>query len=152
MSDNGKKAKLQGTVNTSETKESHPAEVDAWIKKTDYPLISLVKSLRKIILASHPSIGEEIKWNAPSFFYTGEMKPFNPKEYKRHFIVFNIFQKDCLRLVFWRGASVDDGSGLLHGDYADGRRLMYFHTPAEVKANEKGLQKLVQQWLNKLDK
>lgn len=139
-------------ANSSETKDSNPAEVDAWIKKTDYPLMSLVKSLRKIILDADPSIGEEIKWNAPSYFYTGEMKPFNPKEYKRHFIVFNIFQKDCVRLVLWRGASVDDGKGLLQGDYADGRRLMLFKTSAEVKSKEKALQQLVKQWLGKLDK
>jgi len=33
-------------------------------------------------------------------FYAGEMKPFNPKEYKRYIVVFNLYRKDCIRLVF----------------------------------------------------
>ncbi len=39
--------------------------------------------LRNIILSTDKEIGERIKWNNPSFYYTGEMKPFDPKEYKR---------------------------------------------------------------------
>ena len=44
-------------------------------------------ALREVILTTDASIGEEIFWNAPTFFYTGEMKPFDPKEYKRYIIV-----------------------------------------------------------------
>jgi hypothetical protein len=47
--------------------------------------------LRQIILAAYPKIGEEVKWNAPAFFYTGEMEPFDPKEFRRYLAVLNLF-------------------------------------------------------------
>ena len=51
------------------------------------------------------------------FSYMGELRPFDPKKYKRHIIVFNFQKKDCIRLVFPSGARVKDNSGLLEGDY-----------------------------------
>jgi hypothetical protein len=32
--------------------------------------------------------------------------------------VFNLFKKDCIRLVFWGGGKVDDKFKFLEGDYA----------------------------------
>jgi len=109
-------------------------------------------ALRKIILAIDDEIGEHIKWNAPSFLYIGEMKPFDPKEYKRYVIVSNVYQKDCIRLVFPTGAKISDASGLISGDYADGRRLAFFHNMEEVKAKEEALRNVVKTWLILLDK
>lgn len=67
------------------------------------------------------------------------MKPFNPKEYRRHLIVFNFFRKDCLRLVFWHGDRASDKSGFLEGKYPDGRRLAMLSSVAELKARKKAL-------------
>ena len=53
------------------------------------------------------------------------MKPFDPKEYKRDLIVMNL-HKGRIMLVFPSGAKVNDTSGLLEGDYKDGRRLAIF--------------------------
>jgi hypothetical protein len=117
-----------------------------------HPLADVVQALRQIILKTDSEIGEEIKWNAPTFFYTGEMAPFNPKEYKRYIIVFNLFRKDCIRLVFPSGAKVGDRSGLLEGDYADGRRLALFSNMDEVRLKKTGLQQVIRKWLTVLDK
>jgi hypothetical protein len=95
-------------------------------KDSKRPLADVVGALRRIILSTDREIGEEVKWNAPTFFCTGEMKPFSPKEYKRYVVVFNLYRKDCLRLVFPSGARVSDNYGFLEGDYADGRRLALF--------------------------
>src|SRR3974377_2212102 len=116
------------------TKPSEPEKVDAYIGKLKHPLLPVVKALRKVILSAHKEIGEEIKWNAPAFFYAGEMKPSDPKKYKRYVVVFNLDQKDCIRLVFPSGAKIKDSSGLLQGDYADGRRLAFFHLSRAVKS------------------
>lgn len=80
------------------------------------------------------------------------MKLFNPKEYKRYVIVSNLFQKHCIRLVFWRGDLINDTSGFLTGDYADGRRLAFFHNMDEVKEKEAALRTAVKVWLSVLDK
>jgi hypothetical protein len=75
------------------TKPSEPGKVNAYMKSLEHPLSNILEALRQIILKTDKSIGEEIKWNAPTFFYTGEMKPFNPKEYKRYLVISNLFKK-----------------------------------------------------------
>jgi hypothetical protein len=134
------------------TKPSAPAEVNKYMKGLKHPLAEVVESLRQLILNAHPDIGEEIKWNAPSFFFTGKMAPSDPKLYKRYLVVFNLFRKDCIRLVFWNGAKVSDPSGLLEGDYADGRRLAMFRSMADVKAKGKALRQVVKQQVEVLDR
>ena len=116
-------AKLSGLV----TKATESDNVDAYVASLKHPLVQVVKNLRRIILSVSNEIGEEIKWNAPTFFYAGPMKPTNPKEYRRYIVVFNLVRTDCIRLVFPSGAKVKDSSGLLEGDYADGRRLAMFY-------------------------
>ncbi|HXJ86428.1 MAG TPA: DUF1801 domain-containing protein [Candidatus Binatia bacterium] len=134
------------------TKASEPDKVDVYMQKLKHPLAGVVAALRKIILSTDEEIGEEIKWNAPTFFYAGEMAPSDPKKYKRYMIVFNIYQKDCIRLVFPSGAKINDTSGFLHGDYADGRRLALFHNLEEVQSQTKPLQRAIKKWLTRLDK
>ena len=134
------------------TKPSQPEKVDAYLKKLKHPLKEVVEALRQIILSTDREIGEEIKWNAPTYFFSGEMRPFNPKEYKRYIVVFNLYQKDCIRLVFPSGAKVDDKTGFLQGDYTDGRRLAFFPDMSEVKSKKKVLQVVINKWLALLDK
>src|SRR5882724_582060 len=126
---------------TKTTQPSKPEEVDTYMKKLKHPLADLTEQIRRTILAADSTIGEEIKWNAPAFFYTGPMKPFNPKEYSRHLIVFNFYRKDCIRLVFWHGDRANDKSGFLEGDYADGRRLAIISNAEELESRKKVLVK-----------
>ena len=58
----------------SRIKLSEPEKVDLYIKNCKHPLIQVIKTLRKIILETDSEIGEEIKWNAPTFFYSGDME------------------------------------------------------------------------------
>ena len=133
-------------------KASEPDQVDSYMRKLKHPLADVVEALRRLILSAHGEVGEEIKWNAPSFFYTGPMRPFNPKEYRRHIVVFNLHPKDCIRLVFPSGARINDTSGLLEGDYADGRRLAFFSCMADVKSKGLALQRAIRKWLTLLDR
>ena len=134
------------------TKSSEREKVDAYMQGLMHPLADVAEALRNIILSTDPDIGEEIKWNAPAFFYSGEMKPFDPKKYKRHLAVFNLHRKDCIRLVFPSGSRVDDNWGLLEGDYADGRRLALFHDVQEVIPKKTPLQSVIREWLQTLEK
>lgn len=134
------------------TKASEPEKVNAYMSRLKHPLKKVVEDLRQIILSTDEEIGEEIKWNAPTFFYAGKMKPTNPKEYRRYIVVFNLFKQDCIRLVFPSGAKVKDASGLLEGDYADGRRLAMFYSSKDVKSKAKALRAVITQWLKLLEK
>ena len=124
-------------------KPSAPAEVNKYMKLLRHPLADVIEALRRVILEADPNVGEEIKWNAPSFFFTGQMAPSDPKLYKRYLVVFNLYRKDCVRLVFWGGARVKDPSGLLGGKYADGRSLAAFSGLGDVKAKGNALRNIV---------
>ncbi|NOT51241.1 MAG: DUF1801 domain-containing protein [Chitinophagaceae bacterium] len=142
-------------ITASATSESIPSQkeaVDAYMKKLKHPMKEDAQLIREIILDAGNNIGEEIAWNAPSFYYTGKMKPFAPKEYKRFIAGLNFFKKDSLRLIFLRGALANDKTGMLQGDYKDGRRLAVFSSIAEIKAKKKDLQKVVKTIVNKMDK
>jgi hypothetical protein len=132
-------------------KLSDSEQVTQHIRKLNPAISKTIETIRKIILATDKEIGEQIKWNNPSFYYTGEMKPFDPKEYKRDMIVMNLY-KNRIMLVFPSGAKVKDTTGLLTGDYKDGRRLVIFADMKDVKAKEKALQKVIKDWLKLVDK
>ena len=125
--------------NAKTTKRSDSAAVDAYMQALKHPLADLAAVLRQTILAADPSIGEEIKWNAPTFFFTGPMEPFSPKEYRRHLVVFNFYRKDCIRMVFWHGDRANDKSGFLEGEYPDGRRIALLSSVEELQARKKAL-------------
>ena len=125
--------------------------VTAHIQKLEKGLGKVIEQLRQIILNTDKEIGERIKWNNPNFYYTGEMKEFDPKEYKRDMIVMNL-HRGKIMLVFPTGAKVKDTSGLLEGDYKDGRRIATFKDAADVKAREKDLRKVIKEWLSLIDK
>src|SRR6478736_2773104 len=117
-------------------------QVTEHIKRLDPALGKIIEAIRQIILSTDKEIGERIKWNNPSFYYTGEMKDFDPKEYKREIIVMNLF-KGRIMLVFPGGAKVKDASGLLTGDYKDGRRVAIFTDMKDVESKKKTLQKVI---------
>ena len=123
----------------------------AHIKKLDSAVKKIVQSLRKIILSTDKEIGEHIKWNNPAFYYTGEIKPFKPKEHKREIIVFNLF-KGRIMLVFPSGAKVKDTSRLLEGEYKDGRRITILKDLNDVTLKKKALQNVIKKWLTLIDK
>ena len=80
------------------------------------------------------------------------MKPFNPKEYKRYIVGFNFYKQDTLRLIFLKGADATDPTGMLEGDYKDGRRIASFKNIDELKSKETELKKIIQQLLKTMDK
>jgi hypothetical protein len=132
-------------------KLSASEQVTHHIQKLEPALGKIIETIRQIILSTDKEIAEHIKWNNPSFYFTGEMKPFDPKEYKRDLIVMNL-HKGRIMLVLPSGAKVNDTSGLLEGDYKDGRRLIIFTDMKDVKAKEKSLRAVIKKWLKLVDK
>ena len=131
-------------LSDSELVSSHIEKLEPGIKKC-------IELLRKIILSTDKEVGERIKWNNPSFYYTGEMEEFDPKEYKRDLIVMNLF-KGKIMLVLPSGDKVKDKTGFLEGDYKDGRRLVTFKDIKDIKGKEKLLKTVIKEWLKSVDK
>jgi len=121
------------------------------IQELEPALVKIIETISQTMLSSDKEIGERIKWNNPSFYYTGELKPFDPKEYKREIVVFNLY-KGRIMLVFPSGAKVKEQSGLLEGDYKDDRRITIFKDMEDVKSKEKLLKKVIKEWLKLVEK
>jgi hypothetical protein len=130
---------------------SDSEKVTALIKKLKPSLAEAVGILRTIILDVDKEIADHVKWNSPAFYYSGEMKPFNPKEYKRDIAVMNL-NKGYILLILPTGANIKDSTGLLEGDYKDGRRMITLKDAADVKSKEKQIRKIIKDWLNTVEK
>lgn len=137
---------------TVQKKKTIEISVDDYIDAVKHPLKDAMQALRKIILSTDKIIGEQIKWNSPAFFYSGEMKDFDPKEYKRDLLVFNLHKQDRILLIFPTGATINDNTGILEGDFKDGRKMITFYTLDEVEKRKKDLQAVIKGWLSKVEK
>lgn len=133
-------------------KKATEVSVEDYIDQVKHPLKDVMQALRKIILSTDKIIGEQIKWNSPAFFYSGEMKAFDPKEYKRDILVSNLHKQDRILLIFPSGVTINDNTGILEGDFKDGRRMITFYTLDEVKKKKKDLQAVIKDWLSKVEK
>jgi len=126
-----------------------PKSVDTYIATLDTDLGRLVNKVREVILSADPSVAEHVKWNAPSFFYTGDMADFDPKTYQRDIVVMNL-RKGNVLLVFPTGDGIEDHSGLLFGNYTDGRRLAQVDSLSDLDAKRDQLIEAIRQWLNRI--
>lgn len=134
------------TLGISETQK-----VDEYMENLKHSLFDLSQYLRNFILRVDKNIGEGIYWNVPTFYFTGKMKPFDPKEYRRFIVNFNFYRQDNLRIIFLRGADVTDKTGLLEGDYKDGRRIASFKSIDDLKSKEKELKSIICQVIKLMD-
>lgn len=124
--------------------------VDAYMKKLKHPMREIVEHLRKFMLSIDKNVGEGIYWNAPTFYYTGKMKPFDPKEYKRYIVGLNFYKQDAIRMIFLHGADAKDPNGILEGDYKDGRRLTSITSAKDLREKGPALKNIVQQLLKNM--
>jgi len=132
-------------------KQSDTELVTALIEKTDTENKSTVEFLRQLILSIDKEIGEQVKWNSPSFYFTGEMKAFNPREYKRDILVINIHRGSIL-LVFPTGATLHDIDGLEAVNYPDGRKIIKIGSFEDAQAKQEYLQAIIENWLKNVEK
>ena len=135
------------------SKDTHnPEAVTGYIQTLAGPQAGLVEAIRQIILSADPVIGEQLKWNAPAFFYNAEMKAFDAKEYKRDIVVFNLRQKDHILLIFPTGNTIKNDACLLEGDYADGRRMVKIYNAEDLETKKAALQQAIKSWIGLVEK
>lgn len=130
---------------------SEPEKVNEYMQNLNHPMKDIVKYVREMILNIDNQIGEGIYWNAPTFFFTGKMKPFEPKEYKRYIVGFVLNRQDCIRMVFLQGATIIDKADLLEGEFKDNRKLVVFKSLEDTKSKEKAFKDIVKQLVKKMN-
>lgn len=131
---------------------SNPDQVKTYLNTVNHPLKNVLMVLREVILSIDPEIQEQIKWNSVSMYYAGEMKEFDPKLYLRDIVVFNIHKNDQVLLVFPTGARIKDKTGILQGNFSDGRKTISIKSLEEFDKYKDSLQIVIKEWLNTTEK
>ncbi len=126
-------------------------KVDEHVSKLNPEEQEVVNELRDLVLSIDPEIREHIKWNSPAFYYDGEMKAFDAKEYKRDLLVVNSHRGKIL-LVFPTGAKIQDAVGLKGKNYPDGRKIITLEKLSDLEKIKPELQAGITDWLNQIEK
>ena len=119
--------------------------VDELLAGLEHPLRTDIEELRGVVLSASDSIGEEVKWNSPSF-YTGE-----------HFATMRLNGKVPLQLILHLGAkkaslpsgAVQDPEGLLQWLGPD-RACINFSAPGDVGRQTDALRAILRQWVQRV--
>jgi len=124
--------------------EAGSEEVEAFLASLDYRFKKGLLALRQTILGADPSIGEGIKWKAPSF---------RTSEY---FATFHLRAKDGVQVILHQGAKKRNGPAL-RGKIADpdallewlggDRALAKFRSPEDIEAKRSAFTKIIRQWI-----
>ena len=113
-------------------------EVDEWMASYANPQKPLVEAVRQIVLEADKRIDETIKWQAPTFFYRGNLASFYPKS------------KVHVSLMFHTGAKIAGEFPSLEGT-GDISRVMKFIDTADLEAKTPELRRLVRAWCDQRD-
>jgi len=135
-------------------KKTDPNNTDAlsnYLDNLEHPLKNVLLELQLQILSKFPEISAQLKWNSLSLYYNGEMKPFNPKEYKRDLVVVNLNKREYILLVFPTGSKIKDNNQVLEGDYPDGRRMLKINSIEDLNNKMTDLQLLIQFWIAQIE-
>jgi len=124
------------------TAQDTSAAVDAFLATLAHPHRDVVEALRAEMLAIDPSIGDGVKWNAPSY---------RTHEY---FATTHLRDKKGVGLILHFGAKVRDGEppkipdpdGLLKW-LAPDRARVQFDDLADFKAKTPALKKIIRAWI-----
>lgn len=135
----------------AKTKFTDREQVDQHIAKLSPHIQPAIQYLRQVLLSIDNEVAEHIKWNSPAFYYSGEIKAFDPKEYKRDILVMNL-RKDKIMCVMPTGMNIKTNVDILEGDYADGRRMICFKDLEDIQQKEPKLRATIKEWLSLIEK
>jgi len=126
-------------------------QVTEHISKLPQNIQPAVEYLRQVILSIDKEINEHIKWNSPAFYFSGEMKPFDPKEYKRDILVMNL-RNNKIMCILPTGMKIVNNTAILEGKFTDGRKTINFNSFDDIKAKEQLIRDTLTEWLNLIEK
>jgi len=132
-------------------KLSNSEKVSHYILGLPKSIQPTIEHLRSIILSADEAIAEHIKWNSPAFYYSGEMKSFDSKEYKRDIIVIHIRNEKIL-CVLPTGMSIQKNTEVLEGNYEDGRRMISIRDLEDLRSKQSCIINALKEWISLIDK
>jgi hypothetical protein len=118
-------------------------EVGVFMAALKHPLKADIEKARQIILGAAPSVGEGIKWNAPSFRTTEYFATTNLRELARVQFVFHLGAKKRADLPEMKLA---DPAGLVKW-LAKDRCLVTIGAGKELAANRAAFEAVIRTWI-----
>jgi hypothetical protein len=114
-------------------------KVDEFMSALEHPLKAELEAVRSIIVNANPKIEEDVKWGGPSFFYKEDLATFNPRI------------KNYVALIFHKGELLNIKSDFLE-EATKGKVYAKFYTMDQVTANKELIEKMVNAWVELMDK
>ncbi len=114
-------------------------KVEEFMAQLEHPLKAEMEAVRSIIVNANPKIEEDVKWGGPSFFYKEELATFNPRI------------KNYVALIFHKGELLNIKSDFLEAA-SKGKVYAKFYSMEHVTENKELLEKMVNTWIELMDK
>lgn len=113
-------------------------KVDELLAKKHNPLDAEIRRVREIILGSDSRVEEAVKWSSPTFMYKGNIASFNMNS------------KKLVSLMFHKGATIDDPSGLLQGEGKEARTARFYGLE-DIESKKGDLELVIRAWIEMKD-
>lgn len=118
---------------------SNPKKVDVFLAKLEHPLKAEMEAVRSIITGANSKIEEDVKWGGPNFFYKEDFATFNPRI------------KNYVALIFHKGQLLNIESDFLE-EATKEKVYAKFYSMEQVTANKALIEKMVNTWIELMDK
>lgn len=131
------------------TKKRAPAAandpaVEAFVRDLDHPLKPVVEALRRLVRGVDPSVGEAIKWKAPSFVTTDHFATFNLRASDRVLLILHTGAKS--KAAAKAGLAVADPAGVLEW-LAPDRAVVTVRDLADLAARGGAITEVLRAWV-----
>lgn len=113
-------------------------DVDAWLERTSNPQKALMQAVRRVLVTADRRIAEEIKWQAPTFVYKGNIASFMPRATK------------FVGLMFHKGAEISGNFPGLTGS-GTAARTFRIENSADLHAKSGELVAIMRTWCDLRD-
>lgn len=130
-----------GAALKKEIKTTDESRVNAWMDQLQPAVRKDIDVVRKLIRSASPKLGERLKWNAPSYYYSPAADAEKPLQ---DIVTFGPYRNQRILLVFHHPAVVKVKSPLLEGAYKD-RRLVYLQDGKEALQKKKELLRIIRE-------
>lgn len=114
-------------------------KVDDFMSKLEHPLKAEMEAVRTILNKANSKMEEDVKWGGPSFFYKEDLATFNPRI------------KNYVALIFHKGELLNIKSDFLE-EATKGKVYAKFYSMEDVTANKELIEKMVNTWIELMDK
>jgi len=126
---------------------SEPGEVETFLASLDHPCKPEILAVRQLILAADPTIGEGIKWKAPSFHTSDYFATMDLRAKTGIGVILHFGARK--RDISTTGVAIPDPDSLLAW-LAKDRAMVTFRDLAEVSARRSAFMNLIREWIKRI--